>query len=116
MTIKRRHFLIGLLASYWMMHQMAWAEPSCRQRALLIGVNQGGIVGTTTDVLLQKELLTSRLGFNRSEIVTLTDRQASRAEIEGAITEHLIKETAPGDRVLIHFSGCGTIVGKNPVY
>ncbi|PLS68897.1 MAG: hypothetical protein CV045_05390 [Cyanobacteria bacterium M5B4] len=114
MTIKRRHFLIGLLASYWMMHQMAWAEPSCRQRALLIGVNQGGIVGTTTDVLLQKELLTSRLGFNRSEIVTLTDRQASRAEIEGAITEHLIKETAPGDRVLIHFSGCGTIVGEEP--
>lgn len=114
MTIKRRHFLIGLLASYWMTYQMVLAEPSSHKRAVLIGVNQGGIVGATTDVALQRELLAGRFGFNRSEIVALTDRQGSRAAIEGAIREHLIKTTVPGDVAMVHFSGCGTIVGDEP--
>jgi len=117
MTIKRRHFLFGLGAIYWLaQNQSALADLLDRadhKRGVLIGVNQYGILGATTDVALQRELLCSRFGFNSAEVVTLTDRAATRKGIEEAIT-HLIQTTAPGDSVVIHFSGAGTLLGDEP--
>lgn len=117
MTIKRRHFLIGLGATYWLtQNRSALADLLDRaghKQGLLIGVNQFGILGATTDVALQRELLRSRFGFNGAEIVTLTDRQATRKGIEEGIT-HLIQTTVPGDCVVIHFSGVGTLLGDEP--
>ncbi len=115
--MKRRHFLFGLGASFWLTPKAAVADLLDRadhKRGVLIGINQSGILGATTDVALQRELLCYRFGFEPLDIVTLTDRQATRAAIEEAITQHLIKPTLPGDGVIVHFSGLGTIVGDEP--
>jgi hypothetical protein len=117
MTINRRHFLFGLGAAYWLTQGTALAELIDRgnhKRGVLIGVNQFGIAGAGMDVALQRELLCYRFGFSPGEIITLLDRQATRGAIEAAITNHLIQTTVPGDGVVIHFSGVGTLVGDEP--
>jgi len=105
-----------------------------RKRALLIGINQyeakddsqntpnfsqnttsSGwlpLHGCVNDVELQRELLIHRFGFAPQDIVTLTDREATRANINDAITEHLVAQTLPDDLVMIHFSGHGSRLGN----
>jgi hypothetical protein len=61
-------------------------------------------------VELQRELLIHRFGFHPSDILTLTDSQATRQNIETAFLEHLTEQAAAGDVVLFHFSGCGSRV------
>jgi hypothetical protein len=61
-------------------------------------------------VELQRELLIHRFGFHPSDILTLTDSQATRQNIETAFLEHLTDQAAAGDVVLFHFSGCGSRV------
>lgn len=89
-----------------------------RKLALLVGINEysGNIPrlsGCVNDVLMQQELLTYRYGFNRQDILTLTDKQATRENILTAFEEHLIKQAKPGDVVVFHFSGHGSQV-QNP--
>lgn len=97
------------------------AQGTKRKRSLLIGINQyegkdesslGGLAlrGCINDVELQKELLIYRFGFAPQDIITLTDRDATRANITNAITEQ-IAETLPDDLVVIHFSGYGSRLG-----
>ena len=103
-----------------------------RKKALLIGINQyeakedsssnssqngsaNGwlpLHGCVNDVELQKELLIYRFGFAPQDIVTLTDRDATRHNITEAITEHLTAQTLPDDLVLVHFSGHGSRLGN----
>ncbi|MGH1395333.1 MAG: caspase family protein [Trichormus sp.] len=99
-------------------YYQALAEPTPRKLALLIGINQyqkiPALNGCLTDVQLQKELLIHRFGFQPSDILTLTDEEASREFIEAAFTEHLTQQAKPGDVVVFHFSGYGTRIQVAP--
>lgn len=83
-----------------------------------MGINDYGqgfsLKGCLTDVERQKDLLIHRFGFQRQDIVTLTDKQATRQGIETAFIEHLIKQAQPGDVVVFHFSGYGNYVNVSP--
>ena len=92
----------------------ALAQPGGRKLALLVGINQyphsTALSGCLTDVELQRELLVHRFGFNPSNILTLTDSQATRENIETAFIEHLSDQAKAGDVVVFHFSGYGSQV------
>lgn len=121
MGINRRVFLSGTTLSILTLgisesafirttHSLAAVTP--RKLALLVGINDYGqgnrnLQGCLTDVERQQELLVDRFGFNPNDIVTLTDQQATREQIETAFNEHLINQAQPGDVVIFHFSGYG---------
>nr|MDJ0678841.1 caspase family protein [Xenococcaceae cyanobacterium MO_167.B52] len=96
----------------------ALAETKNRKLALLIGINQytnnKELNGCVTDVELQKELLIHRFGFLPQDILTLTDHQATRENIETAFLEHLTEQAQPDDIVVFHFSGYGGRVKMLP--
>lgn len=124
--MKRRTFLqrfgsilaaLGAIEGEWFpfgnRYYQALAQPSPRKLALLIGINQYSqqrLYGCVTDVDLQRELLIHRFGFQPSDILCLTDEQATKDKIETAFLEHLIKFVQPGDVVVFHFSGYGSRV------
>lgn len=135
MGLKRRAFLqqasltlaaLGLseagLARLGDRYYRALADTTPRKLALLIGINQYpesmfdraghgmGLTGCVTDVELQRELLIHRFGFHDRDILTLSDRQATRQNIETAFVSHLIEQAQPGDVVVFHFSGYGSRV------
>ncbi|MFB2934235.1 caspase family protein [Aerosakkonemataceae cyanobacterium BLCC-F154] len=93
-------------------YSQALAQSSPRKLALLVGVNQylfgTPLTGCVTDVELQRELLIHRFGFHPSDILTITDQQATRENIETAFLEHLTKQAKSGDVVVFHFSGYGS--------
>ena len=134
MGIARREFLqaglTGLLGLPLFRDRMAYAAETYasklsvatqRKRALLIGINQYDakedgagwlpLRGCVNDVELQRELLIYRFGFAPQDVVTLTDREATRSNIANAIAEHLAAQTLPEDLVVIHFSGHGSRLG-----
>ena len=93
------------------------AQDTPRKLALLVGINEYpqsqrfmDLRGCVNDVELQRQLLIHRFGFNDSDILQLTDRQASREGILTAFEEHLINQARPGDVVVFHFSGHGSFV------
>ncbi|MEG3850225.1 caspase family protein [Microcoleus sp. herbarium19] len=93
----------------------ALAQPSARKLALLVGVDKypdSPLRGCVTDVELQRELLICRFGFAPSDILTLTDAEATRENIETAFAAHLTEQAKPGDTVIFHFSGCGSRVSS----
>jgi len=125
MTLKRRAFLqrscqllaslgvseAGLLLAGSRYHQVL-AQSTRRKLALLIGVNEylapvPSLSGCLTDVELQRELLIHRFGFQPSDVLVLTNRQATRDKIEAAFITHLAKQAGPGDVIVFHFSGYG---------
>ncbi|MBN3875890.1 MULTISPECIES: caspase family protein [unclassified Nostoc] len=125
--MKRRAFLerigsilavLGITEAEWLSlgnrYYQALAQPSPRKLALLIGINQypkiPALSGCLTDVELQRELLIHRFGFQGSDILTLTEEQASREFIEAAFLDHLGKQAKSGDVVVFHFSGYGSRV------
>ncbi|MCC5618358.1 caspase family protein [Nostoc sp. CHAB 5836] len=125
--MKRRTFLhrigsilavLGITEAEWLIlgnrYYQALAQPSPRKLALLIGINQypkiPALSGCLTDVELQRELLIHRFGFQGSDILTLTEEQASREFIEAAFWDHLGKQAKLGDVVVFHFSGYGSRV------
>ena len=133
--IDRRHFLQfagSALASMGLsqldfLHQgdryakvLAQGRPG-RKLALLIGINRyaGDIAelrGCLTDVELQRELLVHRYGFNSNDILIVSDQAAlkpDRATILEAFQTHLVNQAKPGDVVVFHFSGHGSLV-KDP--
>jgi Caspase domain len=99
-------------------YYQALAQPSPRKLALLIGINKYpqnlALGGCLTDVELQKELLIYRFGFQESDILTLTDEQATREAIENAFLNHLVLNGKPSDVVVFHFSGYGSQIKLNP--
>ena len=106
---------LGMSEAGWLRlgdrYYQALAQPSPRKLALLIGINQypqtQALTGCLTDVELQRELLIHRFGFKPLDILTLTEQQASRQQIETAFLGHLIEQARPGDVVVFHFSGYG---------
>jgi len=132
MGLKRREFLqqagwvlaaLGISEAGWERlgdrYQNALAQPTARKLALLVGVDRypdSPLHGCVTDVELQRELLIYRFGFQPSDILTLTDAQATRENIETAFVTHLTQQAKPGDAVVFHFSGCGSRVslGDSP--
>ena len=123
--MKRRHFLqfagsaltaIGVSQLDIMQqgdkYTKALAQNTGRKLALLVGINDysGDLLplgGCVNDVMLQKQLLIHRFGFNPQDIIALTDSQATRKGILTAFEEHLINQAKPGDVVVFHFSGHG---------
>lgn len=97
------------------------AEPTGRRKALLIGINQYeptaiapnaasvALEGCLNDVALWQELLTSRLGFQAADVVTLTDRTAGRAQWQAAL-EDCAAGLRAGDAVVWQFSGYGGLL------
>ncbi len=102
----------------WESYYQTLAAPTQRKLALLVGIDEYGdrlvLKGCTTDVERQRELLLYRFGFGPSDILTLTNQQATRQGIETAFEEHLVKQARPGDVVLFHFSGYGCQVNVEP--
>lgn len=136
MGLKRRAFLqqsavvlasLGVsqvgLSTLATQYQQALAQPARRKLALLVGINHypesvsdrtpawgSALNGCLTDVWLQQELLVSRFGFQPSDVLTVTDEQATREGIEAAFLDHLTRQVHPGDIVVVHFSGLGSRV------
>lgn len=84
-------------------------------RALLIGISRYQLPeyhlrGPRADLITMGFVAQDTLGFAQSEIRTLRDANATRANIVASIQEWLIDGTEPGDRVLLYFSGHGTQV------
>ncbi|MGK7921124.1 MAG: caspase domain-containing protein [Trichodesmium sp.] len=128
MGLKRREFLqraslaLGALGineiGWWRLqscYSQALAQPMGSKLALLVGINKypnNPLSGCLTDVEMQKELLVHRFGFLPDDILTLTDKQATRENIETAFISHLTNQAKPDDLVLFHFSGYGSRVNK----
>jgi hypothetical protein len=125
--MKRRKFLqqisgllaaLGLGGTEWLSlgnrYYQALAQSNPRKLALLIGINQYPqspvLGGCMTDVELQREVLIHRCGFAPSNILTLTEEQASQDFIKAAFFDHLGKQAKAGDVVIFHFSGYGSHV------
>lgn len=130
--INRRHFLQfagSTLASLALSHLdlfhqgeqyskvLAQGTPG-RKLALLVGVNAypgeiPDLRGCLTDVELQWELLVHRFGFSPKDILIVSDKESvkpTRQNILQAFEEHLIRQAKPGDVVVFHFSGHGSLV------
>ena len=92
-------------------YRQTLAQSTSRKLALLVGIDryphQDDLAGCNTDLELQRELLIHRFGFNPQDIMVLSDRQATRANIETAFIEHLSQQAKPDDVVVFHFSGYG---------
>ncbi|HEY9879914.1 MAG TPA: caspase family protein [Leptolyngbyaceae cyanobacterium] len=130
--MKRRHFLqfagsslaaIGLsqvdFTRQAHRYGRALAQSTPRKLALLVGVNSypdpaiSDLQGCLNDVEMQYQLLVHRFGFKPQDILKVTDNEAlkpSRANILQAFEEHLIKQAKPGDVVVFHYSGHGSLV------
>ena len=128
MGLKRREFLeraswalaaLGISETSWWRLQSrystALAQTTGRKLALLVGINEyseAALSGCVTDVEMQKELLIHRFGFLPSDILTLTNQQATRDNIETAFISHLTNQAQADDLVFFHFSGYGSRVLK----
>jgi hypothetical protein len=126
MKFSRRSFLQGVtasIASYWGWQNQSILSPSqlnaygailnpsaARKLALLVGIDRystgSSLTGCKTDVELQKELLVHRFGFQPQDILTLTDKKATRKNIITFFKDHL-QQAAKDEVVLFHFSGYG---------
>lgn len=99
-----KRLIIVLLLSVTTMSVLA------TNRALLVGIGKydlmktgWGVIHGDNDVALLKPLFQKR-GF--TDIVTLTNEQATKAKIVGALTA-LASRCQSGDKVYFHFSGHG---------
>lgn len=115
-----RFALIALLAV------SATAQPA--RRALLIGIDDytasslpmvsavrqhpgwPDLRGAANDVRILSDLLVLRYGFERKNVVTLTNQQATRTAILHSIEEHLVRPARKGDVVFHYFAGHGAQV------
>jgi hypothetical protein len=119
--MRRRSFLqgTGIFLAAWGSggflldrHVQVLAQPTSRKLALLIGINRyhnAALNGCVTDIELQKELLVHRFGFQPNDIVMVSDQDATRSHIETVFKDHLIQQAKPGDVVVVHFSGHGSL-------
>jgi hypothetical protein len=126
----RRHFLqaSGAALTTWALHQklakyqQTLAQPTSRKLALLVGINEyadssQNLGGCVNDAILQRQLLIHRFGFNPQDIVMVLDEDATRQGILDAFEEHLIKQAKPGDVVVYHYSGHGSLVrDPDPIF
>jgi Caspase domain len=104
------------------------AQPAGKRRALLIGINDytalrlgrprvvppardwDNLSGAVTDVGLLQEMLVLLYGFDRRDIVTLTDQAATRTAILQALDKQLVQNAARGDTLFFYYAGHGSQV------
>lgn len=89
------------------------AQAAPRKLALLVGINAypgHELSGCVNDVRSMQILLEHRYGFDLNNIKVLTDAEATRQAILTAFETHLIAQAKPGDIVVFHFSGHGSMV------
>lgn len=106
----------------------AFGQPA--RRALLIGIDDytastlpartpvphrgwPDLQGATNDVRILADMLVLRYGFERKNVVTLTNQQATRAAILHTIDERLVRPARRGDVIFCYFAGHGAQV-PNP--
>jgi predicted chitinase/peptidoglycan hydrolase-like protein with peptidoglycan-binding domain len=80
-------------------------------RALLVGINEyrdAPLRGCVNDVSDVRELLSAKCNFAASDIRVLLDSDATAANIRRHLQDWVVREAAPADRLLFHFSGHGT--------
>lgn len=85
-------------------------SPNIRKLALLVGINEysgKNLKGCVSDVELQRKLLIYRFGFSPTDIITLTDKNATRENILNSFQQHLLQQAKANDVVVFHFSGYG---------
>ena len=95
------------------------------KRALLVGINDYASVrtassagdrdwpnlkGALNDVRAMQEILITRYGFEREDIITLTDADATREAILGALERHLVSPARSNDVLFFYFAGHGSQV------
>jgi caspase domain-containing protein len=100
------------------------------RRALLIGINDytastlaahpqaapapgrdwPNLGGAVNDVNTMRNMLEALYGFDRNDIVTLTDQAATREAILGGIEQHLVNPAAKDDVILFYYAGHGSQV------
>jgi uncharacterized caspase-like protein len=93
---------------------------AARNVALLVAVGQfsdpqlktAQLLGPAIDIDSMQRALTERWGFQPGDVVALRDQEATREHILDQITA-LEQRSAPGDTVLIYFSGHGTSANDN---
>jgi hypothetical protein len=93
------------------------AEAAPEKRALLIGIQSYGRLGAEwsdldgpiNDVRLLQSILLQSFGFEQRHVRALLDEEATGRRIREAF-ERLIRETAPGDVVYVHYCGHGSTV------
>jgi secreted trypsin-like serine protease len=84
-------------------------------RALLVGIDEYenpkfNLRGSVNDVHNMRQLLLDTFGFQPGQIATLTDAQATRANILKTFDEWLVRGSAPGARVFFFVSSHGAQV------
>jgi hypothetical protein len=121
--------LSGLLFAGEAAAQVAVEPPAGARRALLVGINDytatriaatrratprgrdwPNLSGAVNDVRALEETLVLLYGFDRRNIVTLTDQTATRAAILQTIERHLVQPAAEGDVLFFYFAGHGSQV------
>lgn len=116
---------LSRLAIILLLAVSAAAQPA--RRALLIGIDDytastlpivgpkqhrgwADLQGAANDVRILSEMLVLRYGFERKNIVTLTNQQATREAILRSIEQHLVRPAHKGDVVFYYFAGHGAQV------
>src|SRR3954454_20643545 len=100
------------------------------RRALLVGINDytastlaarprgvpapgrgwPNLGGAVNDVEIMRDMLVAAYGFDRNDIVTLTDQAATRDAILRGIDQHLVNPAAKDDVILFYYAGHGSQV------
>jgi uncharacterized caspase-like protein len=82
--------------------------------ALLIGINRypnfaprGQLTGCLNDVEVMRQVLVNSFNFPENHVAVITDEQASREGILGAMRE-LVERVGQEDVVVFHYSGHGS--------
>jgi len=112
-----RFFIAAVLLSATVRDEAAAQFPGSdgagRKRALMIGINNYRAVpklqGSLNDIETIKQVLTTRWGFQESNIQVLTNEKATREGILTAL-KRFVNDTKPSDTVYIHYSGHGSQV------
>jgi uncharacterized caspase-like protein len=93
---------------------------AARNVALLVAVGQfndpqlktAQLLGPAIDIDSMQKALTERWGFKPGDVIALRDQDATREHILDQIAA-LEQRSAPGDTVLLYFSGHGTSANDN---
>ncbi|MBX5201611.1 trypsin-like serine protease [Rhizobium sp. NZLR1] len=88
-------------------------ESSPGDRVLLIGIDdyemrEAKLTGSASDVKSMQLFLVKTLAYRPEQIHTLTNRKASREAILAEIDDWLVRQSTPGSRVFLYFSGQGS--------
>ncbi|PDS45857.1 peptidase C14 [Rhizobium anhuiense] len=88
-------------------------QSSPGDRALLIGIDdyemhEAQLTGSASDVKAMQVFLAKTLAYRPEQIHMLTNRKATREAILAEIDDWLVRQSTPGSRVFLYFSGQGS--------